>query len=52
MSDELDPDGLKVRREVLGDEHVDRKTRSAVTLAIAQKTLEEEGVVEPPKPTP
>lgn len=66
MSEELDPDGLEVRREVLGDEHVDRaiagttpftepfqayitraawrdvwgrpeldrKTRSAVTLAI------------------
>jgi 4-carboxymuconolactone decarboxylase len=130
MSEDLDPDGLKVRREVLGDDHVDRaiantteftepfqayitkaawrdvwgrpgldrKTRSAVTLAIlaalkheheipmhvraalkhgmtpqeigevllqtgmyagvptanrafaiAQKTLEEEGVVEPPK---
>ncbi|HWI21200.1 MAG TPA: 4-carboxymuconolactone decarboxylase [Baekduia sp.] len=129
MSDELDPEGLKVRREVLGDEHVDaavantteftqpfqeyittaawrdiwgrpgldRKTRSAVVLAvltalkhehelpmhvraalrhgmtaeeigevllqtglyagvptanrafaIAQKTLEEEGVVRPP----
>jgi 4-carboxymuconolactone decarboxylase len=24
MSEELDPDGLKVRREVLGHEHVDR----------------------------
>lgn len=24
MSEELDPDGLRVRREVLGDEHVDR----------------------------
>jgi 4-carboxymuconolactone decarboxylase len=66
MSEDLDPDGLRVRREVLGDEHVDRaitntteftepfqtyitkaawrdvwgrpgldrKTRSAVTLAI------------------
>lgn len=24
MSEELDPDGMRVRREVLGDEHVDR----------------------------